>query len=84
MPLTRATQKQAVLVETSLFGFSDAFKRYLATNPTLSVSSAESSSAAHAKHGGEWAADLMKQAERRVLRGASQTEQGQYSFRSVR
>ncbi|WP_085683954.1 MULTISPECIES: P-loop NTPase fold protein [unclassified Pseudomonas] len=44
---------------TSLFGFADAFKRYLATIPTLSVL-LPVVSAAHAKHGGEWAADLMK------------------------
>ncbi|RMS92500.1 P-loop NTPase fold protein [Pseudomonas coronafaciens] len=45
---------------TSLFGFFDAFKRYLATRPPLSVI-LPVINAAHAKHGGDWAKDLMTQ-----------------------
>ncbi|MBU4630683.1 hypothetical protein HRJ41_24735 [Pseudomonas sp. BF61] len=45
---------------TSLFGFADAFKRYLTTAPALSAL-LPVINAAYAKHGGEWATDLMKQ-----------------------
>ncbi|MEE5173311.1 P-loop NTPase fold protein [Pseudomonas alliivorans] len=55
-----SSDENKLLSLTSLFGFADAFKRYLATTPTLSVV-LPVISAAHAKHGGEWAAALMKQ-----------------------
>ena len=45
---------------TSLFGFTDAFKRYLTTAPKLS-GLLPVIDAAYAKHGGEWANDLMRQ-----------------------
>lgn len=68
---------------TSLFGFADAFKRYLATAPTLSVL-LPVISAAHAKHGGDWAADIMKQLNAERLEVLPKNSRGDASFyRSV-
>lgn len=64
---------------TSLFGFADAFKRYLATGPTLSVL-LPVISAAHAKHGGEWAADLMKQLNAERLEVLPKKSRGNAAF----
>lgn len=64
---------------TSLFGFADAFKRYLATTPTLSVL-LPVISAAHAKHGGEWAANIMKQLNAERLQVHPKNSRGNATF----
>ncbi|MBI6765119.1 hypothetical protein YA0059_20900 [Pseudomonas syringae] len=64
---------------TSLFGFADAFKRYLATAPTLSML-LPVISGAHAKHGGEWAKSLMKQLNAERLQVMPKESRGNAAF----
>lgn len=64
---------------TSLFGFADAFKRYLATAQTLSVL-LPVISAAYAKHGGEWATDLVKQLNTERLQVLPKNSRGNAVF----
>lgn len=64
---------------TSLFGFADAFKRYLATTPTLSVL-LPIISTAQTKHGGEWAKNLMKQLNAERLEVMPKGSRGSAAF----
>lgn len=64
---------------TSLFGFADAFKRYLTTSPTLSAL-LPVIDAAYAKYGGEWATDLMKQLNAERLQMLPTQSRGNAAF----
>ncbi|WP_405124404.1 P-loop NTPase fold protein [Pseudomonas alloputida] len=64
---------------TSLFGFTDAFKRLLATRPPLS-DLLLSFHAAHEKHGGDWAKEAMQQINEAALAPLPENSAGNAAF----
>jgi hypothetical protein len=70
---------EALVNLTSLFGFSDAMKRFLAGKPTL-ASLLPTISAAHQRHGGEWIQPLLRLINTAKLKLFGESETGSKEF----